>query len=916
MIKLENKTKIATIALILLLTISATLVALPSVNAHDPPQTIETYGFIVAQPNPIGVGQTIYISFWIDKVPPTAAGQWGIRWHNMKLTVTKPDGTTNDLGTFDSDATGGAWTSYVPNEVGEHTFNFEWPGTVFEEDVNPVPYFSYWVMLGRAFLNDTYTPCSASTTLTVQDEPIESAYPVNPFPTEYWQRPINSMNREWYSLGGNWLGLGVSIFGTTGLYDTNNGGSDGGNFNPYTTAPNSAHVLWTKPVAPGGQIGGEFGSTDTGLFATGTAYENKFGAVIINGILYYTQYPGAANNMGPLTAVDLRTGENLWTVNAPNPLRCGMIYNLINGNQYGGHSYIFTAPPERGLGFIVGGTPNVWSMYDAMTGQWILDIANASAGRLVRGEAGELLSYTAGEGMLSLWNISKCIEVASQELLTYTSYSAQEIWRPPQGATIDWNNGYEWSVPIATELNGNPLSLVLSKAVDGVVLLTQEAPTHPGFSQGGWRVDAGYSTVDGQSLWGPINRTLTPWTNVPLGPASEGVYTAYTCQSMTWTGYNLTSGEKLWGPTEPYNSSWGYFDNNAHGVIGYGNLYAWSINGEVYCYDVQTGEQKWSWNTGPAGVDSPYGIWPLGTWYMQHILADGKLYVRSGHDYTPPVFKGAKLYCLNATTGEEIWNSLSFNIISSPACADGTMLWFNGYDNQIYAYGMGPSKTTVTAPDAAVSQGSSVVIRGTVTDESPGTESTLLTALCPNGVPAISDEDQSAWMEYLYQQQPKPEDVTGVDVFVKILDPNGDWYQTTVTTDENGVFSHMWAPAIVGEYHVTAMFEGSKSYYTSQATTAFGVDQAAEGPGYQGPSADEIAQTTVNRLPEYPDVPTADEIAQKTVSQMPAYPEIPEIPEMPEIPEIPAYLTIDLVIIAAVVIAIIIGLYGIVKKQK
>ena len=297
---------------------------------------------------------------------------------------------------------------------------------------------------------------------------------------------------------------------------------------------------------------------------------------------------------------------------------------------------------------------------------------------------------------------------------------------------------------------------------------------------------------------------------------------------MTWTGYDLTTGRKLWGPTEPYNSSWGYFDNNAHGVIGYGNLYAWSINGEVYCYDVQTGEQKWSWNAGPSGVDSPYGVWPLGTWYMQHVLADGKLYVRAGHDYTPPVFKGAKLYCIDATSGEEIWSSLSFNIISVPACADGTMLWFNGYDNQIYAYDMGPTKTTVTAPDIAVSQDSSIIIRGTVTDESPGSKSTRLTALYPNGVPAMSDEDQSTWMEYLYQQQPKPEDATGVNVFIKIQDPNGDWHSATVTTDMNGVFSYMWSPNVVGEYHVTAMFEGTNSYYASEATTTFGVDVAQE----------------------------------------------------------------------------------------
>jgi hypothetical protein len=514
-------------------------------------------------------------------------------------------------------------------------------------------------------------------------------------------------------------------------------------------------------------------------------------------------------------------------VNASNPLRCGMVYNFNDGNQYGGHAYLFTAPSNYGLGFIVGATPNVFSMYEAMTGKWILDIANVTAGMLVRGENGELLSYRAAGGRLSLWNVSKCIRVASEAIHTYASYSAPEIWRPPQGATIDWNNGYEWNVPIANNTSGNAINLGLQKVVDDIALVTQEAPTLAGYSQSGWRVDAAYSAADGHLLWGPINRTLTPFTNKPLGPAAEGVYTEYTCQTMTWIGYSLKTGGKLWGPTKPYNNSWGYFDNNAHGVIGYGNLYAWGMSGEVHCYDVQTGEEKWSWNTGEAGVDTPYGIWPLGTWSMQHLLADGKIYVRAGHDYTPPVFKGAKLYCINATTGEEIWSSLSFNIISSPAAADGIMVWFNGYDNQIYGYGKGPSATTVSAPEISQPLGTAIQVKGTVTDISPGTEEYAQTARFPNGVPAIADESQSAWMEYLYQQQPLPTNAKGVDVIVEVFDPNSNYYEVGRTTsDASGFFKLKFKPNVPGEYTIVARFPGSESYYSSYAETSINVEEA------------------------------------------------------------------------------------------
>jgi outer membrane protein assembly factor BamB len=184
-------------------------------------------------------------------------------------------------------------------------------------------------------------------------------------------------------------------------------------------------------------------------------------------------------------------------------------------------------------------------------------------------------------------------------------------------------------------------------------------------------------------LWGPVNRTLTPFTTI-VTQAGEGKYADYTQQYMTWTGYDIKTGQKLW-TTPPENSSWGYYDFSGNGAFGYGNFYTWGLGGAVYCFDATTGSPKWYWTSGNSGIDTPYGTWPLGTWWSHYILADGKIYVRAGHDYTPPVFKGARLYSINASTGDLIWSSLSFDIGSSPAVADGYMVWFNGYDNQIYS---------------------------------------------------------------------------------------------------------------------------------------------------------------------------------------------------------------------------------------
>ena len=63
-----------------------------------------------------------------------------------------------------------------------------------------------------------------------------------------------------------------------------------GKFQPDGIAPNSAHVMWTKPYAFGGVVGGD--SSQTGIegitYYDGTAYEGIFNApLIIHGRLYY-----------------------------------------------------------------------------------------------------------------------------------------------------------------------------------------------------------------------------------------------------------------------------------------------------------------------------------------------------------------------------------------------------------------------------------------------------------------------------------------------------------------------------------------------------------------------------------------------------------------------------------------------------
>ena len=101
--------------------------------------------------------------------------------------------------------------------------------------------------------------------------------------------------------------------------------------------------------------------------------------------------------------------------------------------------------------------------------------------------------------------------------------------------------------------------------------------------------------------------------------------------------------------------------------------------------------------------------------------------------------------------------------------ADGILVGLNYFDNQLYAFGKGPSATTVTAQNDVSVLGNKVMVKGTVTDQSPSgrrnTNDVLQFSL--KGTPAISDQDMSAWMEYMFMQQAKPTNATGVDSQLK-----------------------------------------------------------------------------------------------------------------------------------------------------
>jgi len=507
---------------------------------------------------------------------------------------------------------------------------------------------------------------------------------------------------------------------------------------------------------------------------------------------------------GGLACFDLRTGEQIWWLNNTR-ISFGQEYDYNSPNQFGAIPYLWWLNGSK------------YQVYDPFDGSWLFNIANVSSGTTTFGPNGELLVYilNAARGWCAMWNSSQAIMYYQQPGVLPGGNVWQ--WRPMMQLEMDWKFGVQWNYTTLPALPTG-VSVAISKVSSGVILAASGSIATPQ----NWQWEVGYSAIDGHKLWDQ-NRTTpigaTTWAL--MGPAGDGVYTEFHQNEMSWYGFSLNTGQQLWGPTTPYPKAFGMYSWQAS--IAYGMLLGLDFGGYVHAIDLQTGTTVWDFYAGSSGLETAYGSWPLNN--PPPTSADGKIYVVSGHAYNPPIFKGARIYCINATDGTQIWSNLGFYTYDPVEIADGIMVAYSVYDAQIYAYGQGRSATTVTAPDVAVPHGTTVLIKGTVTDQSPGETCLGIPAA---GTPAISDDSMSDWMAYLYEQQPKPTNATGVPVTLSVFDSNNNTYVIgTTTSDIKGNFAFAWTPPVPGLYKVTATFAGSNSYFSSDAGTSFVVSEAA-----------------------------------------------------------------------------------------
>jgi hypothetical protein len=801
-----NKIKTATITLILMLTFSATILALPVVSAHDPPVDIPTYTYLTVEPSPIGVGQPVTIVYWLDKLPMTAAGLGGDRW-TFTIEVTTPGGAKENMGPYTSDPVGGGWAQYTPTQVGTYTFKCTFNEKVLSQ-MGPTG------ILGSdsIYIGDTFLTSFDTAILTVQQDPIPNP-PSYPLPTEYWSRPIEGQNTNWYTVASNWL---------SGSHTTGKVQIDG-------TAPNSPHIMWTRPLQDGGVVGGSRVGLDGTTYYDGSQYENKFmNPIIMNGRLYYTLPLSDSGTGGGYICVDLQTGEEIWCMNyeGSDP-SIGQIYDYESMNQHGAiNGYLWSVPGR-------GDSPDTpWNAYDAVTGTWLYGMTNVPSGTEVYGPNGEILRYVlnANNNWLALWDSTQHDVGLHGDL--GTSSSAYQ-WRPI-GKVVDMSDAYAWNVTIPT-LPG--ISTIRQVIPDDLVLIS--SGTLPGIGRSSYSSEP-YTvsaislnpSTRGQLLWSKEYAAPAGNVTVSFGPTDPDpatrVFTIFLKETISWAGYSLDDGSLLW--TSESENPWNFYSGAGGALMtstaAYGKLYSTGYSGTVYCYDLADGTLLWEYNA-EAGFATPYGSYPLGI----TAVADGKIYLNTNeHSSGAPYWKGAKLRCLDANTGEELWTIASHGASTygnyGSAVADGYLVHLNVYDMQVYCMGKGPSAITVEAPMITLSLGDSVVIRGTVTDQCAGAKQ-LVEAGKFSYVPAISDGDMGRWMEYLYMQKPMPTDAEGVEVVLTTLDPNGNTYELgRTTTDVSGTFGIAVDPPVQGLYKIIATFKGSESYYGSSAVTYINVEEA------------------------------------------------------------------------------------------
>ncbi len=232
---------------------------------------------------------------------------------------------------------------------------------------------------------------------------------------------------------------------------------------------------------------------------------------------------------------------------------------------------------------------------------------------------------------------------------------------------------------------------------------------------------------------------------------------------------------------------WNFTEAGLHGSMGlaaaYGKIYFGDFDGYFYSVNATTGDLVWKYLTGGQGgiVAAP-------------AVAEGRVYVGTSDE---------NFYCFDAENGTIIWKYDIGDIIeSSPAIADGRVVFGSNRQTSeygcVWCFGKGPTKIALSTTSSSLDLGRSTFVSGILTDQSPASLNTPL-----SGVPIT--------IGYSYDGK-----------YTEI---------TKVVTDSTGSFVYKLTPSVEGFYTITASFNGTESYYSSNTETTIGVTASPSPAG-------------------------------------------------------------------------------------
>ncbi len=867
--------------------------------------------YLSVSPNTIGVGQSSIFTFWCDKLPPTALGEYGDRW-TFDVNIIKPDGTNDTISGIQSDPVGAAYSYYTPETTGTYVVQVYMERHVIDGGASRgelPPFFATrgagwwpsgqppsvtaipagWKAVGVVF-EEAYSQYQV---LTVTNEPVPK-YVETPVTIDYWTRPVYDTNRGMAQvLMGQWLGANeLAQYGNAGKY------------NPYSQGPASSHILWTKPWFDGGLAGGvstiNASSADESYYS-GQSYENYGGPqFILNGKIYYSSQ---TNPREGWYQVDLYTGETLYWANTTGPVigvgtgqtstgnvpvgapSFGQVLTYDSPNQHGeiGYYWVTSTPGGTfGTGLQATYTSNKWDMVDDFTNQRICSIDNvtwtskASDGRTITqgatgtsavGVDGSILRYniinlgssTSPKWYLQCWNTTQVIMYPFYVITnTGSGTNTNWLWRPNFNQTYDGTYG----LSVNQSLPGLTMTGTTISAIRQIIPDDQMVIIYAGYNNGtvntpGQVVDISLKQSNLGTILYSYNFTAPQGVGDAYGQSEQfsgkdvafggvniqaGVFYYQNPMNREYYIYDLTTGNLLW--TAPQAEQFAFYGMGA--VVFYNGQFidCGGYSGVVRAFDARTGTFLWNWTAPSVGLDeTSYQYTPT---YVAALSGDGQLYLYSSeHSVNNPIRRDAQIWDVNVTSGKLVWMLTNWPSVA-PILADGRLVGVDSHDNQLYCFGKGPSGTTVSAPQTVSTLGNSVVITGTVTDQTASGRRTITGNLdfSLKGTPAIGDASMDAWMEYMFHDRPKPTNATGVPVSLTAIDPNGNIIDIgTVTSDSNGNFGLKYTPEVPGTYHILANFAGSASYGPSSASTYLAINDAPAST----PAPTPIAESTADQ---------------------------------------------------------------------